>query len=198
MDTKLQELTDKLYAEGLEKGKAEGQSLLENAKAEAAAIVAAARENAAKIEANARAAADELAHNTAADVRMASLQTISALRTEIENFVVADIAHTQVKAAFADGSLTRELIVKAVEDFCPTADRGVEVIVPENYVKEARAAVQAKLDKGVDVVFDAKVRVPFRIAPREGGYYVSFSDADFERLICGALRAGVSKFLFDK
>ncbi|MEF9950067.1 MAG: hypothetical protein RR980_02040 [Mucinivorans sp.] len=198
MDNKLQELTEKLYAEGLEKGKAEGQKILSQAKAEAAAIVEAAKEQAAKIEAQAQKEAQSLARNTAADVRMASLQTISVLRSEIETFVVAQLAHAQVQAAFADGSLTRDLIVKAVEAFSPSSDNGVQVIVPEDYMNEARAAVLSKLDQGVEIVFDGKTRVPFRIAPSEGGYYVSFSDSDFENLLRGSLRAGVSKLLFDK
>ena len=40
MQNKLQELTDKLYNEGLSKGKEEGEALLAKAKAEAAEIVA--------------------------------------------------------------------------------------------------------------------------------------------------------------
>ena len=44
---KLQELTDKLYNEGLSKGKAEGEAILAKAKEEAAAIVENARKEAA-------------------------------------------------------------------------------------------------------------------------------------------------------
>ncbi len=47
MENKLQELTDKLYNEGLSKGKAEGEVLLAKAKSDAAEFVAAA-ENVAK------------------------------------------------------------------------------------------------------------------------------------------------------
>ena len=49
MQNKLQELTDKLYNEGLSKGKEEGEALLAKAKAEAAEIVAAAKKEAAGI-----------------------------------------------------------------------------------------------------------------------------------------------------
>ena len=41
MENKLQELTDKLYNEGLSKGKKEGEEILANARKEAADIVAA-------------------------------------------------------------------------------------------------------------------------------------------------------------
>ena len=42
-NTKLQELTDKLYQEGLEKGRAEADSLVSEAKSQAEKIVADAR-----------------------------------------------------------------------------------------------------------------------------------------------------------
>ena len=40
MQNKLQELTDKLYNEGLSKGKSEGEAILANAKAQAEEIIA--------------------------------------------------------------------------------------------------------------------------------------------------------------
>lgn len=198
MDNKLQELTEKLYAEGLEKGKAEGEKTIERAKAQAALIVSQAEQKAAQIEAAAKAAAEELERNTANDVRLASLQALSALRTQIENFVVGDLAHSQVSAAFANGDFTRELIVKAVESWNPNQENGVQVVVPEAYAEQARQAIQSKLDQGVDLVFDSKMRVPFRIAPRDGGYYVSFTDEDFRNLLISSLRPVVSKLLFEK
>ena len=46
---KLQELTDKLYNEGLSKGKQEGEAILEKAKTEAESIVETARKEAEQI-----------------------------------------------------------------------------------------------------------------------------------------------------
>lgn len=198
MDNKLQELTEKLYAEGLEKGRAQGALTIEKAEAQAASIVSQAEQKAAQIEAAAKAASEELRRNTANDVRLASLQALSALRTEIENFVVSDVAHSQVSAAFANGDFTRELIVKAVEAWNPTEGNGVQVIVPEAYGEQARQAVLSRLDHGVDLVFNSKMRVPFRIAPRDGGYYVSFTDEDFRNLLVSSLRPVVAKLLFEK
>ena len=47
MQNKLQELTDRLYAEGLSKGKQEGEELVQKAKAEAEQIVNQAKAEAA-------------------------------------------------------------------------------------------------------------------------------------------------------
>ena len=48
MSNKLQELTEKLYNEGLSKGKEEGEQLLARARSEAEGIVAAARKQASR------------------------------------------------------------------------------------------------------------------------------------------------------
>ena len=63
---KIQELTDKLYREGVEKGNAEGQKLVEQAKSEAAKIVEEAHAQAEKIVAEAQKKANDLENNTKA------------------------------------------------------------------------------------------------------------------------------------
>lgn len=198
MDNKLQQLTDKLYAEGLEKGKAQGESIVEEAREQAAKIISEAKVKAAQIEAEAKKAAEELTRNTQSEVRSASLQTLSALRSQIETMVVADVAKKDVAAAYANGSFTKELIIQALQAWNPSSDNPVKVVVPESYIAEVKSAIQGKFNAGVDVVFDGKVRVPFRIAPSAGGYYVSFMDEDFENLLKSAIRTKVSQFLFSK
>ena len=60
MQNKLQELTDKLYNEGLSKGKQEGEAVLANARVQAAEIVENAKKEAAGIVAAARKEAEGL------------------------------------------------------------------------------------------------------------------------------------------
>ena len=59
MQNKLQELTEKLYNEGLSKGKQDAEELKANAKAQAAEIVKRANEEAAQILKNAAQAVDK-------------------------------------------------------------------------------------------------------------------------------------------
>ena len=80
MQNKLQELTDKLYNEGLQKGKQEAEQLKANAKNEAAQIIAQAKEQAQEIISKAQADAAELKSKTENDVKMASQQAFSAVK----------------------------------------------------------------------------------------------------------------------
>lgn len=80
MDNKLQELTDRLYNQGLSKGKEEGEALLAKARSEAAAIVEEARKEAAAIIAKAEKDARDYTAKVTGDLKMAASQSIQATK----------------------------------------------------------------------------------------------------------------------
>ena len=63
MENKIQELTDKIYREGVEKGNEEAQRLIANAQEEAKKIIEDAHKEADSIVAASRKSAEELAEN---------------------------------------------------------------------------------------------------------------------------------------
>ena len=71
---KIQELTDKLYREGVEKGEAEATRLVEAAREEAAKILAGAQEEADKILADTDKKSKDLENNTKAELKLAAGQ----------------------------------------------------------------------------------------------------------------------------
>ena len=75
MQNKLQELTDKLYNEGLSKGREEGEALLAKAKSQAADIVAEAEKKAAEIMTKAEKEAEAYKVKVAGDLKMAQERT---------------------------------------------------------------------------------------------------------------------------
>ena len=110
MNDKLQQLTDKLYNEGLSKGKQEGEAILAEAKKKAEAIVAQANRQAEEIIGKAKADAEDYRHKIESDVKMASAQSLQATKKDIENLLVAKIAAEPVKASLADGAFLKEII----------------------------------------------------------------------------------------
>ena len=76
MQNKLQELTDRLYEEGLSKGKEEGARILEEARQEAGRILTEAREQAEAIKEKATREAAEMKSKVESDLKMASAQTL--------------------------------------------------------------------------------------------------------------------------
>jgi len=97
MENKIQELTDKIYREGVEKGNTEAQKLIANAQDEAKKIVEDARKEAEAIVAASRKSADELAENTKSELKLFAGQAVNALKSEIATLVTDKIVNADVK-----------------------------------------------------------------------------------------------------
>ena len=200
MQNKLQELTDKLYNEGLSKGKQEGEELLAKAKVQAEEMVAKAQAEAAQIVAAAQKQADEIKSKVASDIRMASSQSLAATKKDIETLVVGKMTDEPVKKALASADFVKELIKAVAEKFTTEGPVDLALILPESLQKELEPFVAKELakalDAGVEASFSKKVSGGFKIGPKNGGYFVSFTDETFNELIAEYLRPATKKILF--
>ena len=200
MQNKLQELTDKLYNEGLSKGKQEGEELLAKAKVQAEEMVAKAEAEAAQIVAAAQKQADEIKSKVASDIRMASSQSLAATRKDIETLIVGKMTGEPVKKALASADFVKEIIKAVAEKFTTEGPVDLALVLPENLQKDLEPFVNTELSKilnaGVEASFSKKVSGGFKIGPKEGGYFVSFTDETFDQLISEYLRPATKKILF--
>lgn len=200
MGNKLQELTDKLYNEGLSKGKAEGEALLAQSKEKAAAIVEEARKEAAAIVEKAKKDAEELSPKVSNDIRMASAQSIQATRKDIENLVIGKIADAGVKDAMASEEFLKGVITAVAQKFSSEESADISLVLPENLKSGLEPFVQNELSKllkgGVDASFSKKIAGGFNIGPKDGGYFISMTDETLKDLIAEYLRPATRKFLF--
>ena len=92
MQNKLQELTDRLYQEGLSKGKEEGEKLLFEAKAQADEIIAKAKAEAENIIEGANQQAADIKSKAQSDVKMASSQALQATKKALDKDVQAEFS----------------------------------------------------------------------------------------------------------
>ena len=202
MQNKLQELTDKLYEEGLSKGKEEGARILESARQEAERIVAEAREEAAGIEENARKAAAELQAKVESDLKMASAQALQATRQDIEGLITAKITDAKVSGALADPDFLKKIITAVAERFSAQESADLALVLPESLKASLEPFVQGELaailGKGVSASFSKKTAGGFSIGPKDGSYFISLSDETFKSLIANYLRPVTRKFLFEQ
>lgn len=202
MQNKLQELTDRLYNEGLSKGKQDGEELLQKAKIEADGIIAQAKSEAARIVAQANKEAEELKTKVTADVKMAATQSIAVTKQEIEKMVVTKAAAEGVKANMNNVAFVKDLITSVVKAFNPqnAAPVDLSLILPESLKKELEPFVKNEIAnqfKGeVKVDYSKKVNGGFKISPKGGGYMLQFTDDEFTQLIANYLRPATKKILF--
>ena len=197
---KLQELTQKLYEEGLAKGKQDGEALLQKAQSEADGIVKQAQEEAEAILAKARKDAEDFKVKVEGDVKMAAQQAVQATRTDIENLVVSKVVDGTVDKALANEDYIKGIITAVAQKFSADEPADLSLVLPESLKAALEPFVKNELGKllgkGVDASFSKKVAGGFKIGPKDGGYFVSLTDDTFKDLIGSYLRPATKKLLF--
>lgn len=197
---KLQELTDKLYNEGLSKGKEEAAKVLEEARKQAEEIIAQAQKEAQSIIATAHREADDYSHKVTSDLKMAASQSFQATKKDIENIIIGQLSAEDVKSALSSADFVKEIIKEVAVKFSTSEASDLSLILParlqdelEPFVKEELAGL---LGKGVDAKFSKKIAGGFNIGPKDGGYFISLTDETFKDLIAEYLRPVTRKLLF--
>ena len=200
MQNKLQELTDKLYNEGLSKGKQEGEELLAKAKAQVDDMLAKAQAEAAQIIAAAQKQAEEIRTKTASDIKMASSQSIAATKKDIETLIVDKMTGEAVKKALSSSDFIKDLIKAVAEKFTTDGPVDLNLVLPESLKNDLEPFATQELAKilgaGVEASFSKKIAGGFQIGPKDGGYFVSFTEETFNQLISEYLRPATKKLLF--
>jgi V/A-type H+-transporting ATPase subunit E len=200
MESKLQQLTEKLYNEGLSKGKAEAEHLLEHAHRQAEKIIDEAKKQAAAILEQAQKSAAEAKRTADAEIDLASRQTMARVKQTVENLIVAKTIETPVAKAFDDVAFVKDLIKTVVDHMHANGD--LTVILPTNKETEFLNIIQNNMQtafgQGVDVKFDRSIKSGFRISTGKGSYQLTFTDADFTELFKTHIRSKLVELLFGK
>ena len=200
MQNKLQELTDKLYNEGLSKGKQEGEELLAKAKAQVDDMLAKAQAEAAQIIAAAQKQAEEIRTKTASDIKVASSQSIAATKKDIETLIVGKMTGDAVKKTLSSPDFIKDLIKTVAEKFTTDGPVDLNLVLPESLKNDLEPFATKELAKilgaGVQASFSKKVAGGFQIGPKDEGWFVSFTEETFSQLISEYLRPATKKLLF--
>lgn len=192
----LSELTDKIYAEGVEKGNAEAKQIVEKANAKAAEIIAEAEKKAAAIVAEAEGKSADLDKKTRAELKLYAEQSVNAVKTEITNLLADKIAADSVKAATIDAKFMQGLIAKMAEQMAKEGEVLIEAKDAEALKKYFTANAKGLLDKGVTIKEVKGIKTDFTIQPAKGGYKLAFGDAEFIAYFKEMLRPQLVEELF--
>ncbi len=200
MQNKLQELTEKLYQEGLAKGKAEGEVLLEQARKDSALIIEKAKEEAAAITAKAEKDAADLKSKVESDLKMASAQCLQATRKDIESLIVGKIEESKVSETLKDTAFVKEMIKAVAQKFNTDEASDIALVLPESQKAELEPWLKNELAKtlkgGVQADFSKKISGGFTVGPKDGSWFVSLTEQTFNELIAEYLRPVTRKLLF--
>ena len=192
----LSELTDKIYAEGVEKGNAQAQEIIQNAEAKAQTIIADAEKKAAELIAAAESKAADMDKKTRAELKLYAEQSVNAVKTEITNLLADKIAADSVKAATTDPKFMQGLIAKLAEQMAKDGEVLIEAKDADALKKYFAANAKGLLEKGVKISEVKGIKTDFTIQPAKGGYKLAFGDAEFIAYFKEMLRPQLVEELF--
>ena len=196
MENKIQELTDKIYREGVEKGNEEAQRLVSNAREEAAKILEEARKEAEAIVAAARKSAAETTENTQSELKLFAGQAVNALKTEVASLLTNQVVSSAVKGFVADKDYLNKFIVSLATQWAANEAIVISTADAEGLKKYFAANAKAVLDKGVKIEQVNGNKTLFSISPADGSYKVNFGEEEFENYFKDFLRPQLVEMLF--
>jgi V/A-type H+-transporting ATPase subunit E len=204
MESKLQELTNKLYQEGVDKANEEANKILDDAKKEAEKTKTDAQKQADEIINNAKQEAEDLKKNAKSEINLAAKQTIREVKKQLTELVTAKVIKEPVKKSLDDTEFVKKIIETIIKNWDPQSGKmaDISVTVPENMQKELREYLENKaakeLNAGIEVKVSDRMKGGFSIGPADGSYKISFSEKDFENFFKAHLRPRTVEMLFDE
>lgn len=193
---KIQELTDKIRREGVEKGQAEAAQIVAQAKEQAAKIVADAKAQAEAIAAKAKKDATELEQNTKSELKLYMAQALNALKSEITNVVTDKVVGSSVQKLTSEKDFLGRFAVALATEW----SKQENIVITSAQADELKAyfAKEAKalLDKGVKIEKVNGQQALFSVQPADGSYRVDFGKEELEAYFKAFLRPQLIEMLF--
>ena len=190
MDTKIQELTDKIYKEGVEKGNEEAGRIIAEANAQKDTILKDAEAEAKRIVAAAEKQAAELKKNTEAELKLFATQSVEALKSEVTNLITGDIASSNVKAALMDPAYMQKVILELVKSWPANEFLTIQASDSDGLKAYFEANAKGLLEKGYKIEKVSGKKASFSIIPADGSYKVTFGEDEFIEFFKEFLEAG--------
>jgi len=202
MENKLQELTQKLYSEGVEKAREEANKILAEAQAEALKVKQIAEKEANTIISKAEQKAAEIKKTTDAEVNLAAKQTVRTVKQQITELIIANIIDQPVKKSFDDQKFVKEIIETVIKNWNPQKYETVNlsILLPSALEKDFATYFNQKLQKelnaNLQLTFSDSIKGGFKIGPADSSYKISFTDDDFENFFKSYLRPKTIEMLY--
>ena len=196
MKTKIQELTDKIYREGVEKGNEEAGRIIAEAQSQKQSMISEAEAEAKRIIAEAEKQASELKKNTEAELKLFAAQSVEALKSEVANLITGDVVSANVKAAMADKAFMQQVILTLAKSWASQEALTIQSSEADALARYFESNAKALLNQGVKIEKVAGKSTSFTILPADGSYKVTFGEEEFVAFFKDFLRPQLVEMLF--
>lgn len=199
MSDKLRQLTDQIYAEGIEKAEAECKRLLEQAKREAQAIRDQAQSNAERLTRDAQRDAASIKQQVAAEVALAARKAIGRLKADLGRLVSENALNEPLRKGLSDPQ-TLSAVLVALAAALKKDEKGHWEV---SLAPDQRKAIEAHLEAGKIEVLRNGFKLTdaegqpygFQLRPEGEHYALAFDDKAFAEFLAPYLRVATRELL---
>ena len=202
MNESVQQLTNKIYQEGIGKAEIRAKEMLDDAARKARELVDEAESRARQIIDNAERKAAELKLKNEAEMRISARQAMGTLKQRITEMVNYQLNHQSVSSAVRDISFMQSLISKLMDYWLAKfgQEERLRILLPQDeyqaYKKYLEERTGELIKSGISIEFSGSLKHGFQIVAIDQGFKVSFTDEDFEHYFSTFARPRIHKLLF--
>ena len=200
MERKIDGLVNQIYQEGIEKARAEAETIVSKARLQAEELAAQSRAEADGLVRRAREEAEATKRNAIAELKLASDQAESQLRSRLQNLLSSGLLKGKVEQALLDVDFVKRVVLELVRSWgSGGAQGGIEITLAEATRKELGERLAASLGQelgGLEATFSNHVRSGFTISRKGDSYQIDFTDAALLEFFQGFLKPKTVELLF--
>ncbi|MCH7656769.1 MAG: hypothetical protein IIB05_00395 [Bacteroidetes bacterium] len=202
MISKIQELTEKIYQEGVDKAQNQANILLKEAEEKAAGLINDAQQKADNIILEAERKSKEIFHGLKEELQSISKQVIAITKQKITDSIVIDASQTISKRLLDDKDFFKSLILELVRkwDMGNGSIDDLSLVLSEEQLEKLdgifKSGALQILQNKKQILFDPSIKNGFQIISNSEGFKVSFSDEDLENFFKKFMKPRIQEYLF--
>jgi V/A-type H+-transporting ATPase subunit E len=201
MSSKIDALTQKIYAEGIEKANEQAKNIISEAEKKAEAILNDAKESAKKLKETAQQESSTIKKEVITELQNVSEQVIENLKQSITEILVVKTLNNLLDKSLNDKEFIKSAITTIIKNWNPESKSNDLTILlskekEEEFNKNFITALISELNNKVEIKFEKGFKDGFVIEPKDGNYKISFTKEDFISYFKSHLKTKVREILF--
>jgi len=203
MNTKIKELTENIYQEGVAKARKEADRILAEANEQAEKTISEAKEKAASNLAEARQEAEMINTALREELQLVSQQVVEMTKQHIADLVTVKTSRAASGILTGDPHFLKDLVLRIASSWSAAGGNGhlPEILVPESEAgrmdKLVRTQASHVLTDKLVIKPVPELKSGFQIVNKQDNYKISFTDEDFEGFFYSLMKPKVKEFLFN-
>ena len=198
MDVKIQELTDKIYREGVEKGNEEANRIVAEANALKQSIIHDAEEEAARMVATAEKQAAAVKKSAESELKLFAAQFLEGFKSEVANVITGKLVTSNIQPLVTDPVYVQKMVLEMAKEWAKEGGGlTIQSSASESLVTYFEANCKELLKMG-DVKIEKINGKPtsFTLTPADGTFKVAFGEEEFLTFFKEFLRPQIMELLF--